>query len=58
VFAPQGIGVFEVVAGELLRGSIALGGVAALLAGFRVVIFTADLFAWLLGRLLVSRGDR
>ena len=58
VFAPQGIGVFEVMAGELLRGSIALGGVAALLAGFRVVIFTADLFAWMLGRLLVPQGDR
>lgn len=54
VFAPQGIGVFEVMAGELLRGSLALGGIAVLLAGFRAVIFIADLFAWLLGRLLLS----
>ncbi len=53
VFAPQGIGVFEVMAGELLRGSLALSGVAVLLAGFRAVIFTADLLAWLLGRLLL-----
>jgi hypothetical protein len=54
IFAPQGIGVFEAMAGELLRGSIALGGVAVLLAGFRLVIFVADLFAWMLGRLLIS----
>jgi hypothetical protein len=47
VFAPQGIGVFEVVAGELLRGMLALGGVAVLMAGFRLVILVADLLAWL-----------
>ena len=55
VFAPQGIGVFEVTAGQLLRGTTALGGVAVLLAGFRAVIFIADLLAWVLGRLLLSR---
>lgn len=53
VFAPQGIGVFEVTAGELLRGSMALGSVAVLLAGFRAVILVADLLAWLLGRMLL-----
>jgi len=60
VFAPQGIGVFEVTAGELLRGSMALGGVAALLAGFRAVILVADLLAWLLGRWLLpgASGSR
>lgn len=47
VFAPQGIGVFEVVAAELLRGSAPLIGVAALLAGFRIVILVADTVAWL-----------
>jgi hypothetical protein len=57
VFAPQGIGVFEVTAGELLRGSFALGGVAVLLAGFRAVIFIADLLAWMLGRLLLPRDS-
>jgi hypothetical protein len=53
VFAPQGVGVFEVMAGELLRGSLALGGVAVLLAGFRLVIFIADLAGWAVGRLLL-----
>lgn len=53
VFAPQGAGVFELMAAELLRSSLALGSVAVLLAGFRVVIFVADMLAWLLGRLLV-----
>jgi hypothetical protein len=53
VFAPQGVGVFEVTAGELLRGSLALGGFAVLLAGFRGVIFAADLLAWICGRLLL-----
>ena len=46
VFAPQGIGVFEVVAAELLRGTTPLMGVAALFAGFRLVILVADVVAW------------
>lgn len=53
VFAPQGVGVFEVMAGELLRGSLELAGFAVLLAGFRAVIFAADFLAWILGRLLL-----
>jgi hypothetical protein len=56
IFAPQGVGVFELMAGELLRGSLPLGGVAVLLAGFRVVIFVADLLAWLAGRLIALRN--
>lgn len=55
VFAPQGVGVFEVTAGELLRGVLALGGFAVLLAGFRAVIFAADLLAWSAGRLFLPR---
>ena len=46
VFAPQGVGVFEVVAADLMRGASPLMGVAALLAGFRLVILAADLLAW------------
>ena len=52
VFAPQGIGVFEIVAAELMRGAGSLTSVAALLAGFRLVIMVADTLAWSLGRLL------
>ena len=46
IFAPQGIGIFEVVAAELLRGAEPLMGTAALLAGFRLVILVADVAAW------------
>jgi hypothetical protein len=54
VFAPQGIGVFELVASELMRGPIGLMGLAALIAGFRVVVGVADLAVWSLYQ-LVSR---
>jgi len=54
VFAPQGIGVFEVVASGLLEAPISLGSLAALLAGFRLVILIADLSAWGTGRLLFA----
>ncbi len=55
IFAPQGIGVFEVVAADLMRGAGTLMSVAALLAGFRLVVLAADATAWaalhgLLGR--------
>jgi len=46
VFAPQGVGVFEVVAADLIRGSNNLTSTAALLAGFRLVILSADALAW------------
>ena len=46
IFAPQGIGIFEVVAAELLRGAEPLMGIAALIAGFRLVILAADVAAW------------
>lgn len=46
VFAPQGIGVFEVMAAELLRGAAPLQDTAALLVGFRLVIMVADGLTW------------
>jgi hypothetical protein len=46
VFAPQGIGVFESVAGLFLRGTLTLGGTAVLVAGFRIVVLGADLAAF------------
>ena len=46
IFAPQGIGVFEVVAADLMRGAGTLMSVAALLAGFRLIILAADMTAW------------
>ena len=46
VFAPQGIGVFEVIAGELLGSTESLKNTVALLAGFRLVILVADSLTW------------
>ena len=55
VFAPQGIGVFEVVASDLLRGSGSFTGIAALVAGFRLAILIADALVWACGRLVLSQ---
>lgn len=52
VFAPQGIGIFEAVVGDMLRTPLTFGGVAALVAGFRIVVFGADLMAWAIALLL------
>jgi hypothetical protein len=46
IFAPQGLGVFELVASELLKGSIGFMGLAALIGGFRAVVLVADLVVW------------
>lgn len=46
IFAPQGVGVFEVVAADIMRGTESLTNVAVLLAGFRLIILAADALAW------------
>ena len=51
IFAPQGIGIFEIVAGNMLTISLSLGSLAILIAGFRVVAFIADITVWILLRL-------
>lgn len=53
VFAPQGIGVFESVAGLFLKGALMFAGVAVLAAGFRVAVLDADMLAF--GVLLTLR---
>lgn len=50
IFAPQGIGVFEVVAGTLIEFPMQLGSTVVFLAGFRLVALVADLFTWSLFR--------
>lgn len=45
-FAPQGIGVFEVVAGDMISGSQSIQGTAVVLAGFRFVILLSDALVW------------
>ncbi len=46
VFAPQGIGVFELISSELTQSSIGFVGSAALIGGFRLVVLMADLAVW------------
>jgi len=52
IFAPQGIGVFEVVAGKIMALPMSLGGAIAFLAGFRIVVLMADMLVWGLYRFL------
>ena len=56
LIAPQGIGVFEVVASELATGPLGFMGLAAFMAGFRVVVLLADVTVWLL-YLATRRSD-
>lgn len=53
VFAPQGIGVFEAVASLLLAAAIPFGGMAVLVAGFRAIMLSGDLLAYLVHWLCV-----
>jgi len=46
IFAPQGIGIFEVVAGHVLVAPLSLGSIAVLIAGFRVISLIADMTLW------------
>lgn len=56
IFAPQGIGVFEFVASKLMGGPIGFMGLAALIAGFRVVVLAADLVVWLIYQAMRRRN--
>lgn len=52
VFAPQGLGVFEAVAGLLLDGTLPLAGMAVMVAGFRATTLAGDGLAYLAGLLV------
>lgn len=52
IFAPQGIGIFEGVAGLMLKGDLSLTGMTVLVAGFRIVVLSGDVVAYLIGRLI------
>jgi len=54
LFAPQGLGVFEWVAGHLLTSAWPISVTVTAVAGFRIVTITADLSAWVVG-LAISR---
>lgn len=57
IFAPQGIGVFELVASELIDGPMGFMGLAALIAGFRVVVLVADITVWLVYQAMRRADD-
>lgn len=48
VFAPQGIGIFEAVAADILHSPLSLGSLAVLIAGFRLIILSADILTWVM----------
>ena len=56
IFAPQGIGVFEVVVAELADLDMPFTQVVILVAGFRVLIFLSDIVSWAIYMLLRSTG--
>jgi hypothetical protein len=58
IFAPQGIGVFELVSSKLMQSPIGFVGFAALIGGFRFVVLIADLTVWIGYYLLRQRTDR
>ena len=61
VFAPQGIGIFEVVAAEMIRDSYSLANTTALLVTLRLIIMVADVTVWASGLLvfrLTTRNQR
>jgi glycosyltransferase 2 family protein len=56
IFAPQGIGVFEMISSELTQSAIGFAGFAALIGGFRLVVLTADLVVWIVYQSLRNRS--
>lgn len=58
VFAPQGIGVFEVLSSKLLQSAIGFVALAAVISGFRVVVLVADIVTWIGLRVLDATFNR
>lgn len=58
LFAPQGLGVFEVTIAFLLQGSLPIAGAALVAAGFRAVQMVADMLAFLLWAAVRARRIR
>ena len=46
IFAPQGVGIFEVVAADIMPTNLPFSALVALLAGFRLVVLIADVLMW------------
>ena len=52
LIAPQGIGISEVVASQLLQNAIDTKTFVALLASYRIIILAADLIMWVMSFIL------
>lgn len=50
IIAPQGIGIVEIVAGNILDVPMSLSNLAVLIAGFRIIALIADIVLWSLMR--------
>lgn len=48
-FAPQGLGIFEAVAGSVLRSALSFGELVSVVVGFRMVVLFADVITWGIG---------
>ncbi len=55
IFAPQGIGVFEIVSGNLLDFSMQLIDAAIIIAGFRMIVLCADITLWVVLKIGVTQ---
>jgi len=61
IFAPQGIGVFEVVYAELSSSDIPRTQMIIFVAGFRVLVMLSDILIWLgylLTRIIIGVGGK
>jgi len=61
IFAPQGIGVFEVVYAELSSNDIPRTQMIIFVAGFRVLVMLSDILIWLgyiLTRVIIGVGEK
>ncbi len=54
IFAPQGIGISEVVTTQLLQGSLSIESLIVIIAGFRIIVLIADLLTWLFSLIFIS----
>ncbi|MDP2785727.1 MAG: hypothetical protein Q8O38_14210 [Sulfurimicrobium sp.] len=57
-FAPQGLGVFEAVAGGVLRSVLSFGEIVSIVAGFRIIVLFADVIAWTFGVMAVKLSQK
>jgi hypothetical protein len=53
-FAPQGLGIFEAVAGSVFRSALSFAEIVSIVAGFRIIVLFADAIAWGIGVIVIN----